>query len=184
MFSFPVDDDIELRLHEKHHAEALFALIDGNRDHLRRWFPWEEQTRDVDDTLQFIKGVRQGYADNEAIPTGVWFKGHIAGTLSLFDINWDVGSGEIGYWLGAGYEGRGIITRSCRALIRYAFETLDLNRIVICCRPDNRRSSAVAKRLAFTHEGTLRQYARHGDKLHDREVYSLLRCEWESAADI
>ena len=177
MFSFTVDDDIELRLLEKHHAEELFELVDRNRDHLGRWFPWEAQTREVADTLQFINGVRQGYADNEAIPTGVWFQGDIAGTLSLFDINWKVGSAEIGYWLGAGYEGRGIITRSCQALISYAYEALDLNRIVICCRPDNTRSSAVAKRLGFTYEGTLRQVARHNDKLHDREVYSLLRGE-------
>jgi hypothetical protein len=34
--------------------------------------PWVETTQEVDDTLQFIKGVRRGYADNKAIPTSVW----------------------------------------------------------------------------------------------------------------
>jgi ribosomal-protein-serine acetyltransferase len=175
MFAFTIDDEIELRLHEEHHAEELFALTDRNRAHLGRWFPWVESTQKVEDTLQFIKGVRRGYADNKAVPTSVWFDGNVAGTLSIFGINWDIGCGEVGYWLGAEYEGKGIMTRSCRALVSYAFETLDLNRIVIRCQPENTRSSAIAKRLGFTYEGTLRECAKHNGELHDLEVYSVLR---------
>ncbi len=179
MFAFTIDDKTELRLHEEHHAEELFALTDRNRRHLGRWLPWVEQTQKVDDTLAFIKGVRRGYANNEAIPTSVWFDDNIAGTLSIFGLNRGIGSGELGYWLGAEFEGRGIMTRSCHALITYAFETLELNRIVIRCQPENTRSSAIAKRLGFTHEGTLRECAKHNDELHDLEVYSMLGREWE-----
>ncbi|AWV89233.1 GNAT family N-acetyltransferase [Bradymonas sediminis] len=181
MFAFTIDEKIELRLHEEHHAEELFALTDRNRAHLGRWFPWVEHTQNVDDTLKFIKGVRRGYADNEAVLTSVWCDGNIAGTLGISRIDWNIGSGEIGYWLGADYEGRGIITRSCRALISYAFDTLKLNRIVIKCQPENTRSSAVAKRLGFSYEGTLRESAKHNGKLHDMEVYSVLRRERSDA---
>ena len=182
MFAFTIDDEVELRLHEEHHAEELFALTDRNRNHLGRWLPWVEHTREVGDTLQFIKGVRRAYADGKAIPTSVWYGGSIAGTLGLQGINWNIGSGEIGYWIGAEYEGKGIITRSCRALVSYAFETLDLNRIVIRCQPENRLSSAVAKRLGFTYEGTLRECAKHNGAVHDLAVYSVLRREWPHSA--
>jgi ribosomal-protein-serine acetyltransferase len=179
MFSFAVDDEIELRLHEERHADELFALTDRNREHLRRWLPWVDHTREVNDTLQFIRRVRQSYADNKAIATSVWFDGDIAGTLGLHLLDWSVGSGEIGYWLGAAYEGKGIMTRACRGLISCAFEELGLNRIVIRCQPENARSSAIPKRLGFTGEGTLRECSKLRDELIDLEVYSLLRREWE-----
>lgn len=65
-----------------------------------------------------------------------------------------------------------------RALVSYAFDTLELNRIVIRCQPENARSSAIAKRLGLSYEGTLRECAKHNGELHDMEVYSVLRREW------
>lgn len=178
MFAFKVDEEVELRLHEEHYAEELFALTDRNRAHLERWFPWVESTQNVDDTRAFIRGIRRGYAENTVVPVSVWCDGNIAGTLSIFGIDSDIGRGEVGYWLGADYEGRGIITWSCRALVSYAFDTLELNRIVIRCQPENARSSAIAKRLGFSYEGRLRESAKHNGELHDMEVYSVLRREW------
>lgn len=177
MFSFPIDDEIELRLLEERHAEPLFALTDKNREHLARWLPWVEHTREVSDTLGFIRRVRAEYADNAMIPTGVWYRGDIAGTLGLKDIGWTVGSTEIGYWLGADFEGRGIMTRACRGVIDYSFGELGLNRIVIKCHPDNTRSSAIPKRLGFVHEGTERQCRMLNGELIDLEIYGLLQGE-------
>lgn len=56
------------------------------------------------------------------------------------------------------------------------------NRIVIRCHPENGRSSAVAKRLGFSYEGTLRECAKHNGELHDLEVYSVLRREWSDSS--
>lgn len=182
MFAFTIDEEVELRLHEEHHAQELFALTDRNRAHLAPWFPWVESTREVDDTLEFIRRVRRGYVDNTVVATSVWFNGNIAGTLSIFGIDSTIGSGEVGYWLGAEFEGRGIMTRCCRTLISYAFDTLELNRIVLQCQPENTRSSAVAKRLGFTYEGTLRESAKHNGELHDMDIYSVLRREWSSSS--
>ena len=70
------------------------------------------------------------------------------------------------------------MTRSCHTLISYAFDTLALNRLAIRCQPENARSSAIATRLGFSYEGTLRESARHNETLHDMAVYSVLRREW------
>jgi ribosomal-protein-serine acetyltransferase len=162
MFNFKIDDDIELRLLEERHADELFALTDRNREHLARWLPWVDATREVADTLAFIRRVRRIYADNKMYPTGIWHREQIAGTLGLQGLDWDAGSGEIGYWLGAEFEGNGVMTRACRKLISFGLEDLDLNRIAIRCHPENTRSSAIPKRLGFTLEGTLRECTRLG----------------------
>ncbi len=159
MFSFEIDDEIELRLHEQWHAEELFELIDDNREHLRPWFPWVEQTTEVADTRDFIRRAKQAYGERRGIPTSIWYRGQIAGTfgIGVQDIDWEVGSAEFGYWLGKRFEGKGIVTRSCESVVEYCFDTLELNRLVIRCTTENTRSRAVAERLDFVHEGTLRQ---------------------------
>jgi ribosomal-protein-serine acetyltransferase len=181
MFSFEIDHEIDLRLLEERHAPELFALTDENRKHLARWLAWVDATRDVSDTLAFIRNVRKGYAANRKIPTGIWYRGALVGCLELFDLDPRVGSGEVGYWLAAPHQRKGIVSRACQGLITHAFTRLDLNRIVLRCHPKNDRSSAIARRLGFTFEGRLRECARLRDELVDLEVYSVLRREWDSA---
>ncbi len=85
----------------------------------------------------------------------------------------------IGYWLGGEYEGKGIMTRACTALIDYGFGELGLNRIVIRASTENTRSQAVPLRLGFTREGVERQAEWLNDHFIDMIVYSMLRSEWQ-----
>lgn len=179
MFVFKIDEEVELKLLEERDARALFELADRNREHLGKWLTWVDGTESADDTLAFIRRARKAHAENRMIPTSIWHRGQVAGTLGLQDLNWSVGSGEIGYWLGAEYEGKGIMTRACRGLISRAFLELGLNRIVIQCGTENTRSRAIPERLGFTHEGTRRQSSMLNGERIDMELYSVLRREWE-----
>ena len=69
-------------------------------------------------------------------------------------------AGELGYWIRANHEGRGHITRACRALIDIGFEELGLHRIEIRAGLENARSRAVPERLGFTYEGIEREGSR------------------------
>lgn len=178
MFSFRIDDDLELRLHEEHHAEALFALVDKNRDHLGPWLPFVEHTNEVADTLAFIRGARKRWLDGRAIPTSIWFHGRLVGTIGFVNMNRENKRAEIGYWIDAEHEGRGIITRATQALVDYGFGELGLYRIEIRCEPANERSFAVPERLGFALEGVTRGWAVKGDRHVDHRVYSMLRDEW------
>ena len=104
--------------------------------------------------------------------------GSFAGVVSFVAINPAVRSAMIGYWLGPEYEGKGIMTRACEALIDYGFGELALNRIVIRAATDNLRSQAVPQRLGFTREGVERQSEWLNDHFLDMVVYSMLRSEW------
>jgi RimJ/RimL family protein N-acetyltransferase len=65
-------------------------------------------------------------------------------------------SGELGYWVVPSARGRGIATRGCRLLCRFGFDQLDLGYIGLIAAAGNDGSNGVARRLGFTHEGTLR----------------------------
>uniref|UniRef100_UPI0026312906 GNAT family N-acetyltransferase n=1 Tax=uncultured Meiothermus sp. TaxID=157471 RepID=UPI0026312906 len=140
MFAHRLDEDSELRLLQAHHAEALFALTDANRKHLRRWLPWVDGNTTLDDTKNFIQGALEGLARGEQLPLTVWYRKKLVGSLTLFDIKPLHRTAEIGYWLGATFQGNGLITRGVEALINYAFFEMSLNRLEIRASTRNLRS--------------------------------------------
>jgi ribosomal-protein-alanine N-acetyltransferase len=83
--------------------------------------------------------------------------------------------GEIGYWLGRAFWGKGYATEAARSLVRYGFEKLNLQRIAAMHFPRNTASQKVLKKIGMKREGLLRQYARKDGRLEDLIVYSVLR---------
>jgi ribosomal-protein-serine acetyltransferase len=88
------------------------------------------------------------------------------------------GTAEIGYWLAAGHQGKGLMTKACRALIDYGFGTLGLRRIAIQCATGNTRSQAIPERLGFTREGVLREVMIVNGSPIDHAVYAMLARDW------
>lgn len=180
MFKRIICPGLELRLLEDRHAEEVFRLCDRSRDRLRQWLPWVDGTLSVDDTREFIRRSLEQHAKGESLVAGIWQAGSFAGIVSLLCINPANRSAMIGYWLGPEYEGKGIMTRACRALIDYGFEELCLNRIEIKAATGNARSQAIPMRLGFAREGVERQSEWLNDRFLDMVVYSMLRSEWHA----
>jgi ribosomal-protein-serine acetyltransferase len=178
MFSRPVDADIEIVFLEDEHAEELFLLVDRNRAYLRQWLPWLDSNTSVKDNGEFIRRSHERFAKKEGVTAGIWHKGALVGVISFVSLDMANRSGMIGYWIAAEHQGKGLVTRSCAALIDYGFEDLSLNRIVIRAATDNRPSLAVPQRLGFTREGVERQAEWVNDRFVDLVVFSLLRDEW------
>lgn len=180
MFEHHVDDEICLRLLELRHAAALFALVDSNRHHLRRWLPWLDANVVVSDTMHFIQGTQKQFADNSGFVAGIWHCDELAGLIGHNRIDWENRVSWPGYWLAEGLQGKGIMTKSCRALVDHAFRELNLNRIDIRCAVGNSKSRAIPERLGFQQEGVIRQAEWLYDKFADHVVYGMLKSEWES----
>ena len=178
MFSHRIDENIELRLHQDRHAEELFSLVDRNRAYLREWLPWLDGTTTLDDESNFVMASLESFAQGEALTLGIWYQGRLAGTIGILGIKASSRKGEIGYWISEDQQGKGLITRTCAALVPYGFNELGLNRIVIRAAVANSRSRAVPERLGFTYEGTERQSEWQYDHFLDVAVYSVLADEW------
>ena len=180
MFSFKIDNDTELRLLEQRHAEELFLLTDRDRDYLRKWLPWLDGNKYVKDSRNFIKRTLEQVANNRGFTAGIWYKGELAGVIGYNRIDWLNRIASIGYWLGASFQGKGIMTKSCRSLIDYAFDELKMNRVEIHCATENRKSRAIPERLGFEHEATIRQAEWLYDHFVDHVVYGMLVEDWKN----
>jgi ribosomal-protein-serine acetyltransferase len=175
---FKIDDSIALRVLRKEDARELFALTDANRDHLRAWLPWVDVVRAEADTRSFIDVTIKQREAGRGPTFAVLRDGAIVGIVGFRPIDRVNRVGEIGYWLAAGCQGRGVMTSCCRFLVRYAFLTLDLNRVEIAAAVGNGRSRAVPERLGFKLEGVLREREDLYGTYVDHAMYSQLRSEF------
>ena len=173
--AFNVDEDVALRAAQPDDAEAVYALVEANREPLRTWLPWVDGARELKHTRAFLEREAEMRLRGMTATYLILENGVIAGLIDLHDIDPLNRSFLIGYWLAERFEGRGLVTRSCQFLVKVAFEWYDMERVVIRCAVGNARSAAVARRLGFTLEGI----ERHGQWLNgsfiDLERYSRLR---------
>jgi ribosomal-protein-serine acetyltransferase len=181
MFMYRLDDESWLKLLTYEDAEALFALIDSCRPHLRKWLPWVDSAKTVEDSKAFIEEALQKFAAGNGFETGIWHKGQFAGVIGLHYIDHANKKTSIGYWLGEQFQGLGLMTKACKAFIDYAFNELKLHRVEIRCAVDNKKSRAIPERLGFTNEGTIREAEWLYDHFVDHVVYGMLAREWESS---
>lgn len=178
MFRLPVDDSLDLVLLEPRHAGMLFALVDDNRAHLRRYLPWVDLTRTVNDSMAFVQRSLEQLSRAESLQVGLFTRGALAGMAGYHTIDWANRRTGIGYWLADGYQGKGLMTRAVRGLTTHAFMSLGLHRLEIRMAPDNHRSRKVAERAGYHPEGTCRGAEWLHDRFVDHLVFSMLAPEW------
>ena len=171
-------DGVEIRVLEPDDAQEIFDLVDIERDRLRPWMPWVDPTTSPTDVRTFIEGAR---ASGGLEGLGLFAQGAYVGGLGL-RVEDRHADAELGYWIGSAYEGRGLVTLACRALIDHAFGELGLHRVTICAATGNVRSRAIPERLGFTEEGRLREADRTASGYPDLVVYGLLEQEWRASA--
>jgi ribosomal-protein-serine acetyltransferase len=174
-----VDDEVELRLVTEADAPRIFVLMERNREYLRRWLPWVDNTNRVADTEGFVHRALDQMRRSEGFHACIEYRGELAGVIGYVYLDPVNRRAELGYWLGEGFQGRGIMVRACRRLVEYSFRSLGLNRLEIRVDVENRKSRAVPERLGFVQEAVLREAVHEHDRHADLAMYAKLRSEWE-----
>jgi ribosomal-protein-serine acetyltransferase len=175
-----IDEHLEIRQRQPEDAEELFALTEANRLYLREWLPWLDHCKCPDDTRRNILTSLEEADRGVSLEVCIWNEGRIVGVTGFNSISKANRIGQIGYWLGEEYSGRGIMTRAVRALTAHGFEKLGLNRITIAAAVANGKSRAVAERLGFKLEGISREAEWLYDHFVDHAVYAMLRSDWDA----
>jgi ribosomal-protein-serine acetyltransferase len=178
---WPLGDDAFIRTYTPDDAAEVRALAVANYERLAPWMPWASRERTVEEQRDWIERCLRSESDLEG--NGIWLaNGSLAGAIGM-RIDSLSGESEIGYWLDGAAERRGLVTRACARFIDHAFGELGLHRVVIKAAVANERSRAVAVRLGFTKEGTMREAEPSATgEYHDLVVYGLLDREWHGLA--
>jgi ribosomal-protein-alanine N-acetyltransferase len=91
-------------------------------------------------------------------------------------------SASVGYWIGLPYIRQGYTSDALAAMLRHAFEDLELNRVEAACMPSNRASLAVLERACFRQEGLARRYLKINGVFEDHILLARLRDDAPVAA--
>jgi len=180
MFRLQYRPDAALVLLEESYAAEIYELVHHDREYLAEWLPWVDMTHSSADIVVFIRRSLEQFARNDGFHAGILHDGRIRGFIGLKPIDWTNRKVEIGYWLAAGCQGKGLMTDACRAIIDYAFREWRLHRIEIRVAVGNERSAAIPERLGFTLEGTHRQAQRLRERWLDIQIFGLLAEQWNS----
>jgi [ribosomal protein S5]-alanine N-acetyltransferase len=163
-------------------ADPLFALHSSALV-LRYWDapPWSERVR----AARFIAACRQMADEGSGARVAVErvSDGAFIGWCSVTRWSPDYRSASMGYCLDDAAWGRGYATEAARALLVWAFGTLDLNRVQAETDTRNAASARVLEKLGFVREGTLREDCVVNGEVSDSWVYGLLRREWQPPSE-
>lgn len=159
-------------------AEVVFEAINRDREYLKEWLPFIEETQQVIQTEEFIRTIvsQRGKKKDEIFT--IWYNQEFAGLIGFKDTDWINHKTELGYWLTEKMQGKGIATASVKELVKNAFKKLGMNRVQIKVARGNVKSASIPKRLGFQFEGTERAGEFHQGKYLDLEVYSLLKSDY------
>ncbi|SDT75477.1 Protein N-acetyltransferase, RimJ/RimL family [Streptomyces sp. TLI_053] len=100
--------------------------------------------------------------------------GALVGTQGLTLPAGRPGVAEIGWWATKEFRGRGYTAEAATAVARYGLAELGLRRLEWIAYVGNEGSRAVAAKVGFRFEGTLRAYAQQRGQFHDSWIASLL----------
>jgi ribosomal-protein-serine acetyltransferase len=182
MVSFRLDDRIVVREFKPGDADAVFETVMRNYDHLKPFMHWITPDYSRQSAVEFIRQALIDREERRSMGFGIFDSGEFIGSIGFVNFDWAAKTTEMGYWISAAHEGRGIVSAACKRLIQFAIDDLEINRIEIRCSTENQRSAAIPERFGFTREGVLRQAFLRDGKLHDFAIYGLLAAEWRNEA--
>lgn len=156
----------------------LFALLQADQRGLARFLPWVPAVSAVTDEVNFLRQTNRHLGNQESLNLVIQVNDQVAGMISFNRFDTVNRSADIGYWLGATFRGKGVMTQAVAGLCTLGFTDYNLQRIELRAAVDNAASNAVARRAGFHLEGSLRQRERLLDGYHDENLYSYLRRDW------
>lgn len=162
--------------------EEFREFIAPNREHIIKSFPVTVRaSENLKKTRNYFKEARKREAEGEWKYFLIVEKGkrNILGFFVVKEISKKLNRGELAYFIDRNYNGRGIISRISGEIVKYAFEELKLNKIIICTSSENIASQKIALKNNFKKEGVLRQeFLNYDGILEDVNYYGLLKSDY------
>lgn len=98
----------------------------------------------------------------------------LIGSIGITGVNRYHNRAEVSYDLAKEYWQKGIMTKALNAIVKYAFETMKINRLEAFALKENVASRYLLKKCFFNLEGELKQHRRHHGLYKDIGIFSLV----------
>ncbi len=166
--------NVELRKWKLKDASDLAEIISNKKvqDNLRDGIPYPYTIKDAE---FFINDMLN--ADSDKIYAfAITADGELAGSIAVYrQNNIHYRTGELGYYIGEKFWGKGIGTEAVKRICGFIFENTDIIRIFAEPFSYNKASCCVLEKSGFKYEGTLYSNAVKNDRITDMKMYALIK---------
>lgn len=153
---------------------------------LSKWLPFAQEIPPVEETESNLRNAHIKFLARESFRYLIFHKetDDYIGTSSIHNIDWEVKSGDIGYWIDKKYSGNGYMTEAIKRLTDLGMNQLAFNRLEIRCEAANVKSQAIPEKLGFKLEAVLKNedLSADGKTLTDTYVYGMIMKDYEEAS--
>jgi RimJ/RimL family protein N-acetyltransferase len=171
-----------IRCYGSSDVQMLANSVAESVEHLKQWMPWAHaEPEEFQVKVERVQRFRGKFDLGEDFIYGIFNKDETR-LLGGTGLHTRIGDEqlEIGYWMHKDFTNQGLVTESTAALIKVAFEIVNIHRLEIHCDPGNLPSASIPRKLGFTHEGTLRAKTRFLDRWSDSMVWGLLDIDYRN----
>ena len=154
-------------------------------DEVTRYLTWEPYGT-VNEAFEFLETCESAFESGEAAHYAVFVgegepeAGEFAGMAGLAPDR-DRRLATLGTWLRKPFWGRGYSGERARALMRVAFDRLDLDAVAVTCHAENEKSRRAIRKYVEAagghEEGLLRNHTRYRDGVADSYRFTVTREE-------
>lgn len=172
-------DGFEINPVHEGDAWKICNLMVANADRFKRYFP-KTLEKNLTPTLSqlFVETTVKQFENKEGFLFTLKHSEtrELAGLIYIKELDWDKKQGEFAYCIGYTFEGQGLTTKATQALLKYAFNDLELETLQIIAHKDNMPSVKVALNNNFEWQKTLiNGFTPPGENPLDMELYELYK---------
>lgn len=154
-----------------------------NKDHLATHLAFaKNEPLPLEDRIEVLRKFRSDFDGSKDYTYGIFSKDDktLLGCIGLHTRRGKYAF-EIGYWIVQEECHKGIATEAVKALIYFAFQVNEIDRIEIYCNPSNEYSRKIPERLGFHCEGIRKRYnTTFPGEFRDSMIWVLFKHEYAS----
>lgn len=171
-------DRLVLRQHVLEDAEVMFKNWVTEKE-VTKFLSWQPH-KDVDETKQLLDSWIKLYKNDDYYFWTIELKNtkELVGDISVVNLDEATESVELGYGIGSKWWGKGITAEAGKALVKFFFKEVKVNRIYAKHASANPNSGKVMQKIGMKKEGIIRQSGICNQGIVDEVYYSILKEEY------
>ncbi|MGY0373160.1 GNAT family N-acetyltransferase [Clostridium sp. JNZ J1-5] len=129
----------------------------------------------MDETKAYIDKMNKGIDENKWIIWAIQHKqlNKVIGSISIWNINEEEASGELGYGMIPDFQGKGLMKESLLKVVEYGFNVVNLKELKAYTEKNNAKSIKLLKRCNFDEIDRVDEEGYFNNRVYSMIVYRL-----------
>ena len=169
-------DGLVLRTYVDTDVDRFVAATRESAESVGRWMPWARADYSTDEAIAWFAACRAARVSGDAYEYGLFdaVDGRFLGGAGLNRIDRAHRFCNLGYWVRASAQRRGVASGAVRLLLHEAFDNGGMRRVEIVVAVGNTASEGVARKAGGLFECIARNRVMVGDVSHAASVFSFV----------